>query len=172
MVKIYAKYGCIWYTYGSSWSINADFFMDTSWECHRRNGCNGADTKASHGFKSRIVLYSTKPLLSRRCTTRRPNRTFLLVWSTHSTPEWTNFEVSFVWKQVMIIYSHLFSVFVSKDLERWRAFSVFVSLFHIFEKLGHFALSQALGPAGVLLTRGEDGNAILVRRLRLWTSRE
>ena len=61
------------------------FAMDTSWECHRRHGCNGADTKASHGFKSRIVLYSTKPLLSRRCTTRRPNRTLLLVVSAHTT---------------------------------------------------------------------------------------
>lgn len=46
-----------------------------------------------------------------------------------------------------------------------------VSLFFL-RSLDIFALSQALGPAGVLLTRGEDGNAILIRRLQLWTSRE
>ena len=42
----------------------------------------------------------------------------------------------------------------------------------ILRSLDIFALNQALGPAGVLLTRGEDGNAILIRRVQLWTSRE
>lgn len=41
-----------------------------------------------------------------------------------------------------------------------------------WRSLDIFALNQALGPAGVLLTRGEDGNAILIRRVQLWTSRE
>lgn len=114
-------------------------FIDTSWECHRRNGCNGADSKALHGFKSRIVLYSTKPLLSRRCTTRRPKRpkpNLFIGWEyTHHTrmhQAGSKFCVKTTDDYLFSFVLSLFSVFVSKDLERWRAFSVFVSLLHLF----------------------------------------
>ena len=150
------------------WVI-AVFFLDTN--C---NGCNGADTKASHGFKSRIVLYSTKPLLSKRCTTRRPNRTFLLVWSAHHT-RMDQLGRKFCVK-TSDDYFHLFLVCSRCSFQRtWKGEGRSRYLFHCFtfflRSLDIFALNQALGPAGVLLTRGEDGNAILIR-LRLWTSRE